>query len=149
MGYDPQFFGGDGMDGILAIEGFDTSLAEGLMLMTPFNATAEDERTVTFVESYKALSGSDENPNQFAADGYDCMYAIYDALLNIDNLSEIAAMDYAERHAALCEALISVFTSADFAVDGLTGPGMTWQTNGEVAKEIMVMTVENGAYVAQ
>ena len=149
MGYDPQFFGGDGMDGILAIEGFDTSLAEGLMLLTPFNATAEDERTVTFVASYKALSGSDENPNQFAADGYDCMYAIYEALQRIDNLEEIAAMDYAERHAALCEALISVFTSADFAVDGLTGPGMTWQTNGEVAKEIMVMTVENGAYVAQ
>ena len=149
MGYDPQFFGGDGMDGILAIEGFDTSLAEGLMLLTPFNATAEDERTVTFVESYKALSGSDENPNQFAADGYDCMYAIYEALQRIDNLEEIAAMDYAERHAALCEALISVFTSADFAVDGLTGPGMTWQTNGEVAKEIMVMTVKDGAYVAQ
>ena len=149
MGYDPQFFGGDGMDGILAIEGFDTSLAEGLMLLTPFNATAEDERTVTFVASYKALSGSDENPNQFAADGYDCMYAIYEALQQIDNLEEIAAMDYDERHTALCDALISVFTSADFAVDGLTGPGMTWQTNGEVAKEIMVMTVKDGAYVAQ
>ena len=149
MGYDPQFFGGDGMDGILAIEGFDTSLAEGLMLLTPFNATAEDERTVTFVASYKALSGSDENPNQFAADGYDCMYAIYEALQQIDNLEEIAAMDYDERHTALCDALISVFTSADFAVDGLTGPGMTWQTNGEVAKEIMVMTVKGGTYVAQ
>ena len=149
MGYDPQFFGGDGMDGILAIEGFDTSLAEGLMLLTPFNATAEDERTVTFVESYKALSGSDENPNQFAADGYDCMYAIYEALQQIDNLEEIAAMDYDERHTALCDALISVFTSADFAVDGLTGPGMTWQTNGEVSKDPMVVTVENGAYVSQ
>ena len=149
MGYDPQFFGGDGMDGILAIEGFDTSLAEGLMLMTPFNASSTDERTVSFVESYKALSGSDENPNQFAADGYDCMYAIYEALQQIDNLEEIAAMDYDERHTALCDALISVFTSADFAVDGLTGPGMTWQTNGEVAKEIMVMTVKDGAYVAQ
>ena len=33
----------DGMDGILAIEGFDTSLAEGLMLLTPFNADATDE----------------------------------------------------------------------------------------------------------
>ena len=149
MGYAPQFFGGDGMDGILAIEGFDTSLAEGLMLMTPFNASSTDERTVSFVESYKALSGSDENPNQFAADGYDCMYAIYEALQRIDNLEEIAAMDYAERHAALCEALISVFTSADFAVDGLTGPGMTWQTNGEVSKDPMVVTVENGAYVSQ
>ena len=53
IGYAPQFFGGDGMDGILGIEGFDTSLAEGLLLMTPFNAAAEDERTVSFVASYK------------------------------------------------------------------------------------------------
>ena len=149
MGYEPQFFGGDGMDGILAIPGFDPNLAEDLMLMTPFNASSTDERTVSFVESYKALSGSDENPNQFAADGYDCMYAIYEALLNIDNLAEIAAMDPAERHTALCEALISVFTSADFAVDGLTGSGMTWQTNGEVSKDPMVVVVENGAYVTQ
>ena len=149
IGYAPQFFGGDGMDGILGIEGFDTSLAEGLLLMTPFNAAAEDERTVSFVASYKELSGSDENPNQFAADGYDCMYAIYEALQQIDNLEEIAAMEPAERHTALCDALIAVFTSADFSVDGLTGPGMTWQTNGEVSKEIMVMAVENGAYVLQ
>ena len=54
MGYEPTFFGCDGMDGILTLEGFDTALAEGLMLMTPFNAWGEDERTVTFVEEYQA-----------------------------------------------------------------------------------------------
>ena len=147
MGYEPTFFGCDGMDGILELDGFDVSLAEGLMLMTPFNAWGEDERTVNFVTAYEEAYGT--IPNQFAADGYDCMYAIYEALLNIDNLAEIAAMDPAERHTALCEALISVFTSADFAVDGLTGSGMTWQTNGEVSKDPMVVTVENGAYVSQ
>ena len=148
LSYDPIFFGGDGMDGILtSIEGFDTSLAEGLMLMTPFNATSEDERTASFVEEYQAAHG--EIPNQFAADGYDCMYAIYEALQQIDNLSEIAAMDYDERHTALCDALIAVFTSADFSVDGLTGSGMTWQANGEVSKDPMVVVVENGAYVSQ
>ena len=52
MGYEPTFFGCDGMDGILDLEGFDTSLAEGLMLMTPFNAWGEDERTVKFVNEY-------------------------------------------------------------------------------------------------
>ena len=146
LNYQPTFFGGDGMDGILAIDGFDTSLAEGLMLMTPFNASATDERTVNFVEEYKALSGG-EIPNQFAADGYDCIYAIYEALQKIGNLSEIAAMEPAERHSALCEALIAVFTSSDFAVDGLTGSGMTWGTNGEVSKDPMVVVIENGAYV--
>ena len=147
------------MDGILAIPGFDPNLAEDLMLMTPFNASSTDERTVSFVESYKALSGSDENPNQFAADGYDCMYAIYEALLQIDNLEEIAAMDPAERHTALCDALIVQFageyddagnqTAPGISVDGLTGSGMTWQANGEVSKDPMVVVVENGAYVTQ
>lgn len=146
MNYAPVFFGGDGMDGILAMEGFDTSLAEGLMLMTPFNASATDERTVNFVSAYEALSGG-ETPNQFAADGYDCIYAIYEALQKIDNLSEIVAMEPAERHTALCDALIAVFTSGDFSVDGLTGSGMTWQTNGEVSKDPMVVVIENGAYV--
>mgnify|MGYP000641686890 CR=1 FL=1 len=49
MGYKPKFFGVDGMDGILDLEGFDTSLAEGLMLLTPFSADASDEKTRTFV----------------------------------------------------------------------------------------------------
>ena len=42
MGYAPIFFGCDGLDGILAVEDFDTALAEGVMLLTPFAADAED-----------------------------------------------------------------------------------------------------------
>ena len=45
MGYEPQFFGCDGLDGLLAVDGFDTALAEGVMLLTPFAADAEDEAT--------------------------------------------------------------------------------------------------------
>ena len=138
MGYDPIFFGGDGMDGILNIEGFDTALAEGLLLMTPFNATAEE--SADFVAKYQEAYG--EVPNQFAADGYDCIYAIYNAVQQIEGALE---MD----QAALCDALIAVFTSADFSVDGLTGAGMTWQANGEVAKEALVVAVKDGAYAAQ
>ena len=140
MGYDPIFFGGDGMDGILSIDGFDASLAEGLMLLTPFNATATDDRTASFVSKYQEAYG--EVPNQFAADGYDCMYAVYEACQKIDGLAD---MD----HTALCDALIKVFTSGDFSVDGLTGMGMTWQSNGEVSKAPMVVAVENGAYVTK
>ena len=49
MGYAPTFFGVDGMDGILTMEGFDASLAEGVMLLTPFSADAQDELTKNFV----------------------------------------------------------------------------------------------------
>ena len=147
LNYTPTFFGGDGMDGILTMEGFDTTLAEDLMLLTPFNASATDEATVNFVTKYEEAYG--ETPNQFAADGYDCIYAIYDALQQVDNLSEIASMEYAERHEALCDALIGVFTSADFSFDGITGTGMTWDTNGEVSKDPIVVVVEDGVYVTQ
>ena len=139
MGYAPTFFGADGMDGILTMEGFDASLAEGLMLMTPFNADATDDATVNFVESYKKLSG-DVTPNQFAADGYDCIYAIYAALQTIDGLAD---MD----HEALCDAMIAAFTSPDFSIDGLTGSGMTWSVNGEISKDPVVVVIQDGAYV--
>ena len=139
MSYAPIFFGADGMDGMLDMEGFDKSLAEGLMLMTPFNASAADSRTATFVESYKKLSGG-VLPNQFAADGYDCMYAIYEACCQIEGVGE---MD----HSQLCDALIALFTSGTFKVDGLTGTGMTWLESGEISKDPVVVKVENGAYI--
>ena len=66
------------MDGILTLEGFDTSLAEGVMLLTPFNADATDEKTQSFVTKYQELYG--DVPNQFAADAYDCVYAYKAAL---------------------------------------------------------------------
>jgi len=139
MSYAPTFFGGDGMDGMLDMTGFDKSLAEGLLLMTPFNASATDDRTKTFVDSYKKLSG-DVLPNQFAADGYDCMYAIYEACCKIEGVGD---MD----HNALCDALTALFTGGEFKVDGLTGSGMTWQTTGEISKAPIVVKVENGVYV--
>ena len=140
MGYEPTFFGCDGMDGILDIEGFDVCLAEGLMLMTPFNAWGEDERTKTFVSEYEAAYGG--IPNQFAADGYDCMYAIYEACTAAGVTADMSAQE-------ICEALIAQFTSADFSVDGLTGTGMTWSANGEVSKAPVVVKVEGGVYVTQ
>ncbi len=53
MGYAPKFFGCDGMDGILQVYNFDTKLAEGLMLLTPFAADADDELTQKFVTALK------------------------------------------------------------------------------------------------
>ncbi len=73
-GFTPKYFGCDGMDGLLALEGFDTSLAEGVMFLTPFTADAEDEETQTFVSDFKDKFG--ETPIQFAADAYDCVYVI-------------------------------------------------------------------------
>ncbi len=138
MSYAPLFIGGDGMDGMLDMDGFDKSLAEGLLLMTPFSAGAEDDRTKSFVEKFQKAHNI--LPNQFAADGYDCMYAIYEACLEIEGL---AGMD----SAALCDALSAKFGSGTFKVDGLTGKDMTWKKTGEIDKAPLIFKVENGAYV--
>lgn len=137
-GYTGTFFGGDGMDGILTMENFDTSLAEGLMLITPFNAASTDERTVNFIDEYKKLSGGVE-PNQFAADGYDCIYAMYEAAKKAGVNDSMSAEE-------ICTAMIAAFTDPSFKVDGLTGSGMSWMTSGEVSKEPIVVIIENGAY---
>ena len=136
MGYAPKFFGVDGMDGILTLEGFDTALAEGVMLLTPFSADAADEKTVNFVTKYKEKYN--ETPNQFAADAYDCVYAIYEACQKGEVTSDMSAEK-------ICDIMIAQFTSMKF--DGLTGTGMTWGTNGEVTKNPKGMVIENGVYV--
>ena len=138
MGYAPTFFGVDGMDGILTLEGFDTSLAEGVTVQSPFSADATDDATVSFVEKYVALAG--ETPNQFAADGYDCVYALYNALNEAGCTPDMSAED-------ICEALVATFTGG-FSVDGLTGSNMTWSANGEVSKAPNIYVITDGKYVA-
>ena len=136
MSYAPKWFGVDGMDGILTMEGFDTTLAEGVMLLTPFNADSTDERTQNFVAEYQKRFG--EVPNQFAADAYDCVYAYKQALEAAGATPDMSAED-------LCAAMIEQFTSMTF--DGLTGDGMTWDATGAVSKSPKGMVIENGAYV--
>ena len=138
-GYQPKYFGVDGMDGILTLEGFDTSLAEGVMLLTPFSADAKDELTVNFVAKYREKYG--ETPNQFAADGYDCVYAVYKAILHSKG-GITADMKAPE----ICEKLIAIF-NGDFVFDGLTGAGMTWNAAGQVSKEPKAVIIKNGEYV--
>ena len=132
MGYDFTLFGCDGMDGILGVEGFDTSLAEGMLLLTPFSADLEEN--ASFVDAYKDAYGS--TPDQFAADGYDCVYALYAAIQAAGCTSDMTAEE-------ICGALIPVMTQ--ITVDGLTGT-LSWDASGEVTKDFDVYVVENGTY---
>ncbi len=136
MGYAPKFFGVDGMDGILTVEGFDTKLAEGVFLLTPFSADAEDARTQAFVAEYQSRFG--EIPNQFAADGYDAAYILKAALQAAGCTPDMSAD-------AICEALIEVMPT--ISVDGVTGSGMTWSASGEVSKAPMAVVIKDGVYV--
>ena len=133
--YHPIFFGVDGMDGILGVEGFDTSLAEGVMLLTPFVATATDEKTVNFVSKYQEAYG--EVPIQFAADAYDGIYILIAAAEKAGITSDMEPEE-------VCDLMIAAMQ--EISVDGLTG-SMTWDESGAVTKTPMAATIVNGQYV--
>ena len=137
IGYAPVFFGVDGMDGILDVEGFDTSLAEGLYMLTPFAADSKDERTAAYVAKYRELYN--ETPNQFGADAYDAIWALYQACTE-------AGIDGSESNEEICDALIAEFTSMTY--DGITGLGMTWDEDGFVDKPGSIVVIKDGAYTA-
>ena len=136
VGYSPKWFGVDGMDGILTLEGFDTTLAEGVILLTPFSADSEDARTAAFVKKYQERFG--EIPNQFAADAYDCVYAYAQALQAAGATPDMSASQ-------ICDLMIAQFTSMSY--DGITGEAMTWSADGTVTKSPKGMVIENGSYV--
>ena len=133
MGYDVKMMGCDGMDGILGVEGFDTSLAEGLLLMTPFSA--DDEKNADFVNAYKDKYG--DTPDQFAADAYDGVHAVVEALKEAGLGVDADPTEVAEK---LPEAMRNI------TVDGLTGK-LSWNDKGQVQKEPTAYVITDGKYV--
>ena len=118
MDYHPVWFGVDGMDGLLTVENFDTSIAEGCMLLTPFSADAEDETTQNFVAQYVEKTGI--VPNQFGADAYDGIYIIKAAIEAAGATPDMSTSD-------LCDALKGAMT--EITVEGITG-SITWTPDG-------------------
>lgn len=131
MDYSPKFFGCDGLDGILAVENFDLNLAQGVMLLTPFAADAQDDLTQKFVTSYQEKYG--DVPNQFAADTYDAIYIIKAAAEKANVTPDMSVSD-------ICDAMKVAMTEITY--DGLTGTGMTWSADGEPSKAPKAVVID-------
>ena len=134
IGYAPTVFGCDGLDGILGVANFDVSLAEGVMLLTPFAADAKDEATQKFVATY--TEKYNVVPMQFAADAYDAVYAVKAAIEKAGVTADMSASD-------LCDAMKAAMT--EITVEGLTGT-ITWDASGEPNKEPKAVIINNGEY---
>lgn len=136
-GLNPIFFGVDGFDGALEQEGVDVNMFEGVYYLTPFAYSAPDEATQSFTAKFVAKNGN--NPNQFAADGYDVVYAIYNALV-----AGGATADMGKDQ--ITAILKEQFKTMSYS--GLTGTNMTWDESGAVVKDPLVFRIESGALVA-
>ena len=134
MEYAPVIFGVDGMDGVLSVDNFDASLAEGVIFLSPFTSTV-NEKAVAFSAAYEEKFG--EIPNQFAADAYDAIYIIKQALENANATPDMSVSD-------LCEALKSAMVQIDFS--GTTGNSISWGADGEPNKEPIAIKIVDGVY---
>ena len=135
MNYAPIFFGCDGMDGILGVDGFDPANAQNLMFLSPFTPTSTDEMVVEFVKNFEEEFG--HTPIQFAADAYDGVYALKAAMEKAEVTPDMSASD-------ICDALRGAMT--EITINGVTAKNLTWEASGEPSKEPMVVKIENGEY---
>ena len=88
------------------------------------------------VAAYKAAYNG-ETPDQFAADGYDAIYTIAEAIKNA-GLSSEDKDDFSAR-------IVAAMTK--ITVKGVTGT-MTWSADGETSKDAKAMVIKDGVAVA-
>ncbi len=131
-GVDAEIFGCDGLDGVA--EQIDSTVTNRIRYITPFDVNSTDEKVAAFVSKYEDAYG--EKPDQFAADGYDAVYAIYLAMdaAGVNDV-KISASD-------LCDKIVEAITDDSFSYAGLTGD-MTWDESGACTKVPVIVELSN------
>lgn len=119
---DVYFFGADGLDGILGKVSQDVTIADNVLMMTPFAADSADPKVQAFVKAYQ------DAYNQFAADAYDAVYAVKAA---------VEAANGSTSGADLAAVMPTI------TVEGVTGT-MTWSADGNTNKAASAILYKNG-----
>ena len=122
---DVYFFGADGLDGILGKVEQDVTIANKVLMLTPFAADSTEENVQSFVKAYEAAYGA--TPDQFAADAYDAVYVIKAAVEKAGSTSGAA--------------LAAVMPELE--VTGVTGT-MTWDADGNTNKNASAILYFDG-----
>lgn len=135
LGYTGTFLGVDGTDGVLAIEGADVSVFDGMYFANHYSADSDSPITQAFIKEYKERYGT--TPNALAALGYDGAMIVCDALERVYN--DGVKIDGESSYEAIIEALRAT------EVDGVTGH-ITFDENNNPIKTLSVIQIKDGAY---
>lgn len=135
---DIPVFGGDGLDGIIdpLEKAGKIDIAEGVYVMSPYASSSPEEKSAAFTKAYTEKY-PDAPLNQFAADAYDCVYAVKAAMEKAEvKDASISASD-------LCNKLKTAMTSIE--LDGVTGK-TKWAADGEPEKapKVLKIVVKDG-----
>ena len=129
-GVNAVLFGCDGFDGIADMFTEADVISNKILYITPFDVNSTESKSAAFVNAYKAKYGS--APDQFAADGYDAVYVIFNAMKKAGVTDvKISASD-------LCNAIKTAILSSDFSYAGVTGT-MTWDATGACNKTPIIV----------
>ena len=129
-GCDAVLFGCDGFDGIAGQ--IDETVTNKIKYITPFDVNSEDAKVASFVSAYEAKYGV--KPDQFAADGYDVVMVIFEAM------KKAGVNDVTITPDELCEIVKATITADDFVYSGVTGT-INWDESGMASKSPNIITV--------
>ncbi len=130
-GCDAVLFGCDGLDGVA--DQIDDTVKNDVKYITPFDANSTDEKVASFVKTYKEKFGG--TPNQFAADAYDAVYAVFEAMKAAGvNDPSISAADLSKK-------VVEAITAESFSYVGITGK-MNWDASGACNKEPVIVELK-------
>lgn len=124
-------FGCDGLDGISGQ--IDETVTNTIKYITPFDVNSKDEKVAKFVAAYKEKYGV--APDQFAADGYDVVMVIFEAM------KKAGVNDVTITPDELCEIVKATITAEDFTYAGVTG-NMTWDKSGAATKTPIIIDLQ-------
>ena len=134
-GITAKFLGVDGADGILGIEGVDTSVVEGLYFANHYSTEDQADVVQNFLTGYR--DEYDEDPSALAALGYDA------AMIMIAALEEVAADMELEPTKEVYEAIIAALKETD--IEAVTG-NITYDENNNPQKTCAIILVKDGEY---
>lgn len=102
------------------------TIADNVLMMTPFAADSADPKVQAFVKAYQDAYGA--TPDQFAADAYDAVYTVKAA---------VEAANGSTSGADLAAVMPTI------TVEGVTGT-MTWSADGNTNKAASAILYKNG-----
>lgn len=135
VGMDTVMLGVDGTDGVLAIEGVDASVLEGMYFANHYSTEDPSEIVQNFLAAYEATYN--ETPNALAALGYDAAMILCGAMEKVSADMTIDSSDECR------QAIIAAMDATD--MDCVTGH-VTYDENNNPQKTCAIIQIVDGAY---
>jgi branched-chain amino acid transport system substrate-binding protein len=133
MGITATFYGVDGTDGVLEIDGADVSVFDGIYFSNHYTTDDPSEVVQNFIADYQEAYG--QTPNALAALGYDAAMILFDAIKRA-GVYEPSAENW--------QAIIDALYQTDMQC--VTGHITYDEGNGTPNKSTKVITIEDGVY---